>query len=297
MTDISVVIPFYSSVPGLLIKSVRSALAQTIESVEILVIDDASPISAESELKEIVDVRLKIIRHTQNSNGAIARNTGIDAAVGKYIAFLDYDDIWYEDKLSKQLTTISAVASATNDIVVYSRCKIVEGQYAYSHPKRAIKDDELVGDYLFVQKQIIQTSGIFLSRVLAKKVKFDDLKRHQDYQFCLALERFGAKFLFLDEDTYEFIQIPKLNDYNFSSIWLDKYQSMLSASACLGFKKLVILRSMIAHGHIYKALIFSIHNKIGNEFFRVVIIKVVKRFFPKNVTNILKIIKRNAKKS
>ncbi|MCL1049584.1 glycosyltransferase [Shewanella abyssi] len=295
MTDISVVIPFYSAVPGLLIKSVRSALSQTIQSIEILVIDDASPISAKRELESIKDTRLRIIRHIENSNGGIARNTGIEAAVGKYIAFLDYDDIWYRDKLSKQLAAIKSNANSLNDLVVYSRCKIIEQDLAYSHPKRAIKEDESVGDYLFVHKQLIQTSGIFLSRILAQKVKFDDLKRHQDYQFCLALESIGAKFVFVDEDTYEFVQIPKLNDYNFSTTWLINYQSMLTPSACLGFKKLVILRSMVSHGHFYKAVRFSIKNRFLSEFSRSVITKIIKGFFPKRITAILIKMKQNAK--
>ncbi|TMS79724.1 glycosyltransferase family 2 protein [Pseudoalteromonas sp. S554] len=277
MILVSVIIPFYSSTSGLLIKAVESALNQTIENLEVIIVDDCSPIVAKDEIKAINDDRVRIITHLENSNGGIARNTGIEHARGDYIAFLDYDDIWYKDKLEKQHKLFSSKAMHHKDLVIYSRCKIIDGNRVLIRPTRSIKETESVGEYLFCAKQIIQTSGIFLKTNLARKVMFDDLKRHQDYQFCLSLESEGANFLMLEDVSYEFVQIPKLNDYHFSLKWLELYAKYLNQKSIKGFKTLVILRSMVSHHRYLKSLIYSIKNNILISFFDVVLRKVVKK--------------------
>lgn len=276
MIIVSVVIPFYSTLTGLLKNAVQSALNQTEQDIEVIVVDDGSPLSAREELIALEDNRLRIIRHEKNSNGGIARNTGIDAAVGEFIAFLDYDDIWYSDKLEQQIKLFQQVQSETPNPVVYSRCKIIDGARTMVRPVRAIADHEPVGDYLFCARQIIQTSGIFLQTTVAKAVRFDDLKRHQDYQFCLALEQFGCKFFMLDKPSYEFIQIPKLNDYNFSLSWIQKYSSYLTHEAIKSFYGLVVVRSMINHGHFKRAISFSYQMKVFSYCIRTMVALFIK---------------------
>jgi glycosyltransferase involved in cell wall biosynthesis len=277
---ITVIIPFYSQTHGLLLKAANSALSQSI-LVEVVVVDDASPVSAASELSSVLgDPRVKIIRHKVNRHGGIARNTGIDNASGEFVAFLDYDDLWYPDKLEKQLKLFNEKTNNLSDsdkLVIYSRCKIIDGKREFIRPIRAILKDESVGEYLFCAKQIIQTSGIFLKTITAKSVRFDDLKRHQDYQFCLSLEAQGCMFFMLDEPSYEFIQIPKLNDYIFSMKWLNFYESCLNNKAVQGFKSLVLIRSMVSHGHYKKAFIYSLQNKLFLSYFKVCSIKLIKK--------------------
>ncbi|WP_217528904.1 glycosyltransferase family 2 protein [Vibrio metschnikovii] len=278
---VSVVIPFYSNTSGRLVKAVESALNQSVP-VEVIVVDDGSPLTAESELKDLQDARVRIIRHKMNSNGAIARNTGIENANGEYVAFLDYDDIWYPKKLEKQLELYHFSKDMSGDAdktVIYSRCLIVDGKRKLVRPIRAIDGDERVGDYLFCAKQIIQTSGIFLTTKMAKQVMFDDLKRHQDYQFCLGLEAKGCRFFMLEESTYEFIQVPKLNDYNFSLEWLNKYEALLTKKAQKGFKSLVVIRSMIAHGNIIDALKYSMVNGLFINFIKIIFLKLAKNLY------------------
>jgi glycosyltransferase involved in cell wall biosynthesis len=280
MALISVIIPFYSTTKGLLKNAVHSALSQSNKDIEVIVIDDFSPVKATIELADIIDSRLSIVNHTKNSNGGIARNTGIVNANGEYVAFLDYDDIWYPDKLDKQLELFNEKAQRTenpNQLVVYSRCKIIDGQREFIRPIRPILENETVGEYLFCAKQIIQTSGIFLKRATAESVRFDDLKRHQDYQFCLSLEAQGCVFYMLEETSYEFIQIPKLNDYTFSIKWLSKYQTFLNLRAIKGFKSLVLIRSMVSHGHINKAFVYSWQHKLSLTCVAICSVKLIKK--------------------
>lgn len=277
MILISVVIPFYSTISGLLINAVNSALFQSFENIEVIVVDDCSPVRAKDELQEITDSRLKIINHNKNSNGGVARNSGVMNASGEFVAFLDYDDIWYENKLIQQKSIYDAhVRNGSTDIVIYSRCKIIDGSRTMIRPLREIDESESVGNYLFCSREIIQTSGLFLKTKLAIMVPFDDLIRHQDYQFCLSLEKAGAKFIMLSTPSYEFIQIPKLNDYNFSQMWLEKYQSYLSPQAIKGFKGLVIIRSMIAHKKFIKSFYYACKNQLIKTYLWAVIVRSVK---------------------
>ncbi|QQM64729.1 glycosyltransferase family 2 protein [Pseudoalteromonas sp. LC2018020214] len=278
MLQVTVVIPFYSTIPGLLIKAVQSALKQTINNIQVIVVDDCSPLEAKCELKSITDPRLKIIRNEYNLHGGLSRNVGVINAEGQFVAFLDYDDIWYPTKLEKQLELYEQKSvDLGKDIVIYSTCKIIDGSREIIRPTRKIQEGETVGEYLFKAQQIIQTSGILLPKTLAKIAPFHNLKRHQDYQFCLSLEGCGAKFVLLESVAYEFIQIPKLNDYNFSLEWLNMYKNLLSNEATTGFYYLVILRSMISHKHYKRALVFSLKHKILTKFIKAICLKFAKQ--------------------
>ncbi len=97
---VSVIIPAYQAA-GTVRRAVDSVLAQTIQPYEIIVVDDGSP----DQLASIVEQYpspVKLIR-IANSKTAAARNVGIDAATGEFIAFLDADDYWEPSKLEKQL--------------------------------------------------------------------------------------------------------------------------------------------------------------------------------------------------
>ena len=282
---ISVIIPFYSKESGRLISAVTSALNQTNCTVEVVVVDDCSPISAKSELKQINDPRVKIIRHEKNSNGGIARNTGVNNAQGQFIAFLDYDDVWYPNKLELQLACYYMTKGKVKNPVIYSQCKIISDGVEFVRPRRAINKNERVCDYIFTAKEIIQTSGIFLARDLALQVRFDNLKRHQDYQFCLALENFGAEFFMIDTDTYSFIQVPKLNDYHFSKKWLENYSKFMTKKSQIAFKELVILKSIVAHSKYFTAFNYAVHNSLAFKFFKVLIFRVAKLVLPEKIIN------------
>jgi len=108
MTDtiVSVIIPTYKRAVDIS-RAVDSVLNQTLESLECIVVDDNGVGTPEGEetaavmLKYADDPRVKYIRHEVNKNGAVARNTGIKVAVGKYISFLDDDDAYMPTRLER----------------------------------------------------------------------------------------------------------------------------------------------------------------------------------------------------
>ena len=104
---VSVIIPMYNA-EKYIKRAIHSVLRQTYHNYEILVIDDCSKDQSARIVKELAqkDSRVKYYRQDKNSGAAKARNRGITEARGRYIAFLDSDDIWVKEKLKKQMVQI-----------------------------------------------------------------------------------------------------------------------------------------------------------------------------------------------
>lgn len=108
---VSVVIPFFQRQPGILLRALASVLAQNnFTNFEVVVVDDESPIAATSELDRI-DAgdrrKIRVIRQSNRGPGG-ARNTGLDqvAEDTEFIAFIDSDDTWVEDHLSRAVAAL-----------------------------------------------------------------------------------------------------------------------------------------------------------------------------------------------
>jgi len=97
--------PVYNS-EEFVIGSIESILNQTYTDFELIIVDDCSTDQTQSLVKKIalVDERVRLLQLNENSGAAVARNLAINEARGRYIAFLDSDDLWHEEKLSKQLS-------------------------------------------------------------------------------------------------------------------------------------------------------------------------------------------------
>lgn len=101
MPKISVVIPAYNSM-SFLPKTLDSVFEQTFSDFEILVINDGSTDHTAQWVSSLTDNRVRLVNQ-ENQGCAIARNTGVLASRGQYIAFLDADDLWEPTKLEKQV--------------------------------------------------------------------------------------------------------------------------------------------------------------------------------------------------
>ncbi|MDD4110442.1 MAG: glycosyltransferase family 2 protein [Clostridia bacterium] len=99
---ISIIMPVFNC-EKVVYFSIESVLKQTFDSFEIIVVDDFSTDTTVDVIKSFNDSRIKILVNTKNSGAAYSRNRAINAASGKYIAFLDGDDLWTNDKLELQL--------------------------------------------------------------------------------------------------------------------------------------------------------------------------------------------------
>ncbi|BAI79877.1 glycosyl transferase [Deferribacter desulfuricans SSM1] len=101
---ISIITPSYNS-EKFISETIKSVLTQTYQYWEMIIVDDCSPDNSNKIIEKFCrkDNRIKLIKLERNSGPAIARNRGIQEARGRYIAFLDADDLWKPDKLEKQL--------------------------------------------------------------------------------------------------------------------------------------------------------------------------------------------------
>lgn len=124
---VSVIIPTYSR-NNTLEKAIDSVLAQTYKNIEIIVVDDNLPGSqfrADTNhiMKKYVDqYEVQYIQNTENLGGAGARNVGIEASRGEYLAFLDDDDEYYPQKIEKQLRVF---LESENDLLALVFCDSV----------------------------------------------------------------------------------------------------------------------------------------------------------------------------
>lgn len=102
---VSVIMPLHNN-DMYIENSIRSVQAQTMQDWELLIVDDSSTDNSVALVKQLADLdsRIHLICLRENYGAAIARNTALREASGKYIAFLDADDTWSADKLEKQTT-------------------------------------------------------------------------------------------------------------------------------------------------------------------------------------------------
>lgn len=101
---VSIIMPAYNSA-GFIRETIESVQAQTYSSWELIVVDDCSTDGTPEVVDELSrsDPRVRCLRLERNSGAAVARNRAMAAARGQYMAFLDSDDLWYPDKLSRQI--------------------------------------------------------------------------------------------------------------------------------------------------------------------------------------------------
>lgn len=101
MKKVSIIIPLYCA-EKYIADTIQSALAQTYQNFEIIIVDNGSTDRSVEVCQQFTDPRIKIIRQ-ENRGAAGSRNTGIRHAQGEYLAFLDADDLWLREKLEKQV--------------------------------------------------------------------------------------------------------------------------------------------------------------------------------------------------
>ena len=195
MDLVSVIIPYYKK-KKFIVKSVESVINQTYKNIEIIIIYDNESNTELDYIKNLEnkDVRINLIINKKNIGAGESRNKGIKFSKGKYIAFLDADDIWVKNKIEKQLFFMQK----DNLTVSHSSYKIVD------------EDDNLIGkrkarDFYNI-KDIIKSCDIGLSSVMLKKsiisktIKFANLKTKEDFILWLKILKKGIQIYAIDNE-------------------------------------------------------------------------------------------------
>jgi len=202
--DVSVVIPTFAR-PALVRRAVRSALAQSVHNIEVIVIIDGPDDATSSALGTITDPRLRVITLPKQGGAPNARNAGARAARAPYTALLDDDDEWLPDKLEVQLD-LANQSSVELPIVA---CQLVSRtpRAEFIMPRRLPSSGEPLSEYLTVRRGLfhgdgfIQTSTIMAPTELLRRVPFTlGMRRLQELDWTLrALSHDGVDLIYADK--------------------------------------------------------------------------------------------------
>jgi len=193
---VSVIIPTYNR-EKYIRRAIESVLDQTYQNVEIVVVDDGSTDNTSGVIKSLKDSRIIYI-YQENQGRSAARNTGIKIAKGEYIALLDSDDIWFDNKkLEKQ---ISFLEDHPEYILVGGGVIVINNEekelFRYSQPKN---DYEIRKVLLF--KCPLANSSVLFKKKEVRKIRLykEDLRfATEDWEFWMRLGKVGKLYNFPD---------------------------------------------------------------------------------------------------
>lgn len=196
MVLVSVIIPTYNR-EKTVGKAIDSVLCQTFEDFELIVVDDGSIDGTERIVRSYADPRVRFLRAYEGNRGpAAARNSGIEASLGRYIAFQDSDDEWVPEKLAIQIETMRRASDQTG--VVYGTILRKMGDSEERLPRENAKKSGRVLDSLLEGNLVGTPVAMVKSDLLRKVGGFDtSLRSIEDWDLFLRLSEV-CDFEFID---------------------------------------------------------------------------------------------------
>ena len=177
--------------------AIASVQAQTCADFELIVVDDGSTDDTREMVASVGDPRIRLLVHKQNCGAAAARNTGLEAAVGRYIAFLDSDDTWRPGKLERQLSGFASrgprtLASCTGFALVRQRSGVSVNRILERGPNwfSTLLDGCFVspGTTLLAERSAFEQVGLF-DATLRRFEDWDWLLRYlEHFEFAVVPE-------------------------------------------------------------------------------------------------------------
>lgn len=185
---VSVIMPTYNS-EEFIKESIQSVINQTYTNWELLIVDDASNDNTVNIIEKYIEqglkIKLKVL--VNNSGAAIARNTAVEKAEGKYLAFLDSDDLWDKDKLKKQISFMEKngyTFTSTDFIEVVDAD--VDGKITRAHKQL---------DYMGLLKYCPGNSTVVYNQESLGKFFAPDIKKRNDFAMWLQVIK-KSKYLY-----------------------------------------------------------------------------------------------------
>lgn len=180
---VSIVMPLYNC-ERYVSDSIESVLSQTYEEWELLIVDDCSSDGSYEIAKQyaVGDSRIVVEKLSENSGAAVARNVAIEKARGRYIAFLDSDDLWTPEKLERQINFMKETGAALS---FSDYCWIDEDGKSLQkieYPFTAVDYSELLK-----QNVIGCLTAVYDTGQVAKCYFDESLQKHEDYLYWLRI--------------------------------------------------------------------------------------------------------------
>lgn len=217
MPLVSIITPAYNSA-GTLAETIESVRVQSFTDWEMIIVDDCSSdgTTALATHYAHLDERIRIIRRAEQGGVSVARNQGLSASTGRYIAFIDADDLWLKQKLELQLAFM-AEHQATISCTAYRRFITMD------EPKRVIKAPGLRITFdTLLRKNTINLLAVMIDRDKSGPFQFDEtLITHEDLALWLEMTKSGHDIYFFDRDLARLRLIPVASHpvKMLSSVW------------------------------------------------------------------------------
>lgn len=207
---VSVIIPTHNHA-NFLPESLTSVKNQTYKNYEVIVVNNGSTDNTEQVIRNLTWDKLR--HHFQDDTGSVAgpRNTGIRLASGEYVAFLDSDDLWYENKLEK----VMSVLENNKEIDILSHDLYMSRQ---GKKKRLIRVGPLKDDIfksLLIKNCLLGSATVVKRKVMLEVEGFDESKHFvhtEDYETWLRIAYLKKNFYFINEPLGEY----KVHSFNLS---------------------------------------------------------------------------------
>jgi glycosyltransferase involved in cell wall biosynthesis len=189
MPQVSVIIPTYNR-SKLVAQAIRSVLAQTYEDYEVIVVDDGSTDDTREVVEGFGDPRI-VYLWQENQQRCAARNNGVAHAQGSYIAFLDSDDVWFPNKLQRQM---EAFAKYPQVGLVFSSTVRISGENTFPNPAEFLQPDgetvASIREDLLTMNRIPMVTSIVRKELLDQAGKFDKSLPHaEDWDMWIRISK------------------------------------------------------------------------------------------------------------
>lgn len=234
---VSIIMPYYNAAKYIK-ETVDSIISQTYTDWELVIVDDCSTASESKEVLNSIanmDFRIKVLRTEKNGGAGLARNVGIKAAEGRYIAFCDSDDWWYPTKLEEQIKFME-------DNNYPFTCTWYEDANENLESYYTMKQNERQSYKSMIYGCNVGTPGVIIdTKVLGKKY-MPNLRRAEDW---------GLWMMYLRETEY-IVTYPK-------ALW--KYRHISGSETSNKWKQLkavVAMYKTVLGMNIFKAWLFCI---------------------------------------
>lgn len=177
---VSVVMPVYNCEKHIK-KAIQSVLIQSV-LLELIIIEDCSTDGTREQVESLLqDERIIFIQNEHNLGVAASRNKGMELAKGKYIAFLDADDYWVENKLEKQVSLMEQ----RNIVLSSTGRELIDENGTLTGKIIGIKEEVSYHDLL--KGNVLNTSGVMVLASVAKKYPMVQDHLHEDYIMWLSI--------------------------------------------------------------------------------------------------------------
>lgn len=215
MAEVSIILPVYNS-EKYIKNTINSILNQTYQDYELLIIDDASTDNSLNIVNELKNDKFIILKNEKNKGVAFSRNKGINKAKGRFIAFIDSDDIWEKEKLEKQIKFMKDKDIAFS-FTSYKRIKEDGEEITNVNAPYEVDYEELL------KNTIILNSTIMLDTLKIDKdlIQMPEIRITEDTAMYLKILRNGCKAYGLNEILLKYTVRNK-------SLSSNKFKSMLS---------------------------------------------------------------------